>query len=185
MKSYAFALGTAVLLLGACQQNEQAFVDNLVRQALSNTGEAQEVSMTRQGDNGFSGTASARRPDGQMVRFNCTARRQGDTTQYLANCLQVVDQAMVDAMKAEIRRGLTSNGAEVLNVELTIRDQNRMSGFADVRGGGETIRAACEATREGPETASFRWQCRPPEDQAAAGRAAPAESEEAPVADGQ
>lgn len=185
MRSYAFALGTAVLLLGACRQNEQAFVDNLVRQALSNTGEAQDVSMTKQGDNGFTGTASARRPDGQVVRFNCTARRQGDTTQYLANCLQVVDQSMVDAMKAEIRRGLTGNGAEVLNVDLTIRDQNRMSGFADVRAGGETIRATCEATRERPDSAAFRWECRPPEGQAAAGeQGAPAEGGEVP-ADGQ
>ena len=183
MKGFVIALGAGALLAG-CGQNEQAFVDNLVRQAVSNTGEAQEVAMTKQADNSVSGTATARRADGQNVRFNCTARRQGETTQYLATCLQVVDQVMVETMKAEIRRGLTANGAEVLNVDLSIRDQNRMVGFADVRAGGETIRATCEATREGADSAAFRWQCRPPEGEAAAaGEPAPAVDTEAPAQD--
>jgi hypothetical protein len=187
MKSLSIILGAATLLLTGCGQSEQTFVDNLVRQAVSNTGEAQEVAMTKQADNSFSGTATVRRrPDGQTVRFNCTARRQGDTTQYLANCLQVVDQLMVDTMKAEIRRGLTANGVEVLNIDLTIRDQNRMTGFADVRAGGETIRTNCEATREAPDSAAFRWACNPSADGAAtAQQAAPAPAGVAPAEDGQ
>jgi hypothetical protein len=178
MKTLAIALGAATLLLAGCGQNEQAFVDNLVRQAVTNTGEAQEVAMTRQADNSFSGTATVRRrADGQTVRFNCTARRQGETTQYLANCLQAVDQLMVDTMKTEIRRGLTANGAEVLNIELSVQDQNRMAGFADVRAGGETIRARCEATRESADSPAFRWACNPPEE----GAAAPPAGEPAPA----
>ena len=171
MRAAILVLSLAGVALAGCRQNEQAFVDNLVREAVSNTGAPQEVSMTRQADNSFSGTASVRRTDGQTVRFNCTARRQGDTTRYEAVCLPVVDQAMVDAMKAEIRRGLTANGAEIVSLELSRQDENRMAGFVEVRDGNGTLRAPCEATREAPDSAAFRWQCRPPEGAAAAGEA--------------
>jgi hypothetical protein len=179
MKSHALLLAAAAVpALAACTQNEQAFVDNLVRQAVTNTGEAQQVAMTKQADNSFSGTVIVRRrADGQTVRFNCTARRQGDSTQYLANCLQNVDQLMVDTMKAEIRRGLTANGVEVVNVELAIQDQNRMTGHADVRAGGQEIRTNCVASRESADSPAFRWECNPPDQPATASAAEPAPGE--------
>lgn len=187
MKRFLFPLAAvAGLQLAGCGENEQAFVDNLVRQTISNQGTPQEVSMRSSGDHNFSGTASIRLRDGQTGRFNCTVARQGSTSRYEARCVPVVDQATVDAMKAEIRRGLSANGAEVVNVEMTLQDQNRMTGYADVRAGGEQVRATCEAHREGPDTTSFRWQCRPPEGQAASGeQAAPAEGGEAPTEGGQ
>ena len=180
MKPFTIPLaGAAGLLLAGCGQNEQAFVDNLVRDTISNQGSVQEVNMHSSGDHNFSGTAQIRLPSGQTARFNCTAARQGSSTRYESRCVPIVDQATVDAMKAEIRRGLTANGAEVVNVEMTLQGQDRMTGYADVRAGGESIRATCEATREGPDTANFRWQCRPPEGQA--GQGAPAEGTEAPA----
>jgi hypothetical protein len=178
MKAMTLLLAGAALVAG-CTQNEQAFVDNLVRETVSNSGQPQEVAMTKQGDNSFSGTATVRKPDGQTMRFNCTARREGDTTRYNARCLQAVDQAMLDSMENEVRQGLTSNGADVVSVELNRQDDNKMTGFAEIRDGGSTMRAPCEATRESANGAAFRWQCRPPEGQAAeAGEGTP---EDAPV----
>ncbi len=164
-------------LVAGCTQNEQAFVDNLVREAVSNNGQPQDVAMTKQGDNSFSGTATVRKPDGQTMRFNCTARREGDTSRYNARCLQIVDQGMLDSMENEIRQSLTRNGAQVVSVDLNRQDDNKMTGFVEVSDGGSTVRAACEATRENPDSAAFRWQCTPPEGQAAeAGEGTPAEA---------
>jgi hypothetical protein len=172
MKAILLFAGAA--LVAGCTQNEQAFVDNLVTQAVSNSGAAQDVRMTKQADNSFSGTAAARRPDGQVLHFNCTARRQGDTTQYEARCLQQVDQAMLDTMKNEIRQSLARNGVEVASVTLTRQDDNRMTGYVEIRSDGAMVRAPCEATRESPTGPAFAWRCTPPGGQAAeAGEGAP------------
>lgn len=180
MKAVVLLFAGAALVAG-CSQNEQAFVDNLVREAVSNNGQPQEVAMTKQADNSFSGTVTVRKPDGQTMRFNCTARREGDTTRYNARCLQSVDQAMLDSMENEIRTNLTGNGAQVVSVELNRQDDNKMTGFAELRDGSGTVRAPCEATRENGDSASFRWQCRPPEGQATSGEAGEATPADAPV----
>ena len=150
MKTLAISLGAATLLLAGCGQNEQAFVDNLVRQAVANTGEAQEVAMTRQGDHSFSGTANVRRrADGRTVRFNCTARRQGTSTSYEALCLQEIDQAALDELEANMRRSLESQRLTVSEIEFTRRDENHVTGFAQVSdpATGESARLVCSGAR--------------------------------------
>ena len=149
MKTFTISLGAATLLAG-CGQSEQAFVDNLVRQAVSNTGEAQEVAMTKQGDSGFSGTATVRRrADGQTVRFNCTARRQGNSTNYEALCLQQIDQAALDELEANMRRSLEAQRLTVSEIEFTRRDENNVTGFAQVSdpATGESARLVCNGAR--------------------------------------
>lgn len=150
MKTLSISLGAATLLLAGCGQSEQAFVDNLVRQAVSNTGEAQQVAMTKQGDSSFSGTATVRRrADGQSVRFNCTARRQGNTTNYEALCLQEIDQAALHELEANMRRSLEGQGVTVSQIEFTRQGENNVTGFAQVSDPttGETARLVCSGAR--------------------------------------
>jgi hypothetical protein len=149
MKAIVLPLAGIMLATG-CSQSEQAFVDNLVRQAVSNTGEAQQVAMTRQGDSSFSGTATVRRrADGQSIRFNCTARRQGNSTNYEALCLQEIDQQALDELEANMRRSLEAQRLTVSEIEFTRQDENNVTGFAQVSdpATGESARLVCTGAR--------------------------------------
>ncbi|HVQ06859.1 MAG TPA: hypothetical protein VMS43_00340 [Allosphingosinicella sp.] len=160
MKGFALLLGGTFLIAG-CGQAEGPFVSNLVREAVSPSGNVQQVEMTKQADNSYSGFATVRLPSGITARFNCTANRQGNTTRFEAQCRPVLDQAQVDMLEEELRRSFTSQGVTVLALELTRQDDNHVTGYADIReASGAEGRLPCTGTRN--PTSGFPVECRPP-----------------------
>lgn len=186
MKGFALLLGGTLLIAG-CGQAEGPFVTNLVRDTLASNGNVQQVEMTKQADNSYSGYANVRLASGATTRFNCTAHRQGNTNNYQARCRQSLDQALLDELKADLRRSFTSQGLTVLQVELNRQDEEHVTGYADVRdrSGGEA-RLPCSGTREA--NGRIPVECRAPATQTAQPPAEegaqPAEPEAAPAEEG-
>ena len=160
MKLCLISLG-AVALLAGCGGGDQAVVDNLVRQAVSNNGAPENIAMAPQDDGSFRGTAAARPPSGPALGFNCTAVRREGNPGFEARCVRAIDQSWIDAMESEIRQRLIASGTEVVAVELTRQSDDRMTGYAEQRVGGRTVRAPCEASRENSTSSAFTWECRP------------------------
>jgi hypothetical protein len=191
MKRFALLLGGTLLAAG-CNSGEGPFVNNLVREAVAPNGNVQQVEMTKQGDNSYSGFATVRVANGQLTRFICTASRQGSSSTYEARCLQVIDQAVIDELKQNIRRSFTSQGVTVLRLELTPQGEDRVTGYADVREpSGAEGRLPCAGARDA--NGRIPVECRPPATPIPAGQRAeppaqegaqPAEPEEAPADEG-
>jgi hypothetical protein len=186
MKGFALLLGGTLLIAG-CGQAEGPFVNKLVRDTLAPNGNVQQVEMTKQSDNSYSGFATVRLASGATTRFSCTAHRQGNSNNYEARCRQTLDQALLDELKGDLRRSFTSQGLTVLQLELTRQDEEHVTGYADVRdaNGGEA-RLPCSGTREA--TGRVPVQCRAPTTQTAQPPAEegpqPAAPEEAPADEG-
>jgi hypothetical protein len=185
MKGFALLLGGTLLIAG-CGQAEGPLVSNLVRDTLAPNGNVQQVEMTKQGDNNFSGFATVRMANGTTARFNCTATRRGNN--YTSQCRQALDQALIDELKASLRQSFTAQGLTVVQLELSRQDEDHVTGHVDLRAAdGSEARLPCSGTRE--PTGRVPVECRAPATQTAQPPAQegaqPAEPEEAPAEDAQ
>ncbi|MEA3011945.1 MAG: hypothetical protein QOD42_490 [Sphingomonadales bacterium] len=184
MKGFALLLG-GTLLIGGCGQAEGPLVKDLVRDTLAPNGNVQQVEMTKQGDNSFSGYGTVRLANGTTTRFNCTANRRGNS--YVAQCRQAIDQALIDELKASLRQSFTAQGLTVVQLELSRQDDDHVTGHVDVRAGdGSEARLPCSGTRE--PNGRVPVECRAPATQTAQPPAEqgaqPAEPEAAPAEEG-
>lgn len=184
MKGFALLLGGTLLIAG-CGEAEGPLVSNLVRDTLAPNGNVQQVEMTKQGDNNFSGYGNVRLANGATTRFNCTATRRGNT--YTAQCRQAIDQALLDELKTSLRQSFTGQGLTVVALELSRQDDDHVTGHVDLRGpDGSEARLPCAGTREA--NGRVPVECRAPAQAAQpapAEPAQPAEQEEAPAEDAQ
>lgn len=159
MKMTPFAL-TSLLVLGACSFGTDADrVEQSVAEQLADRGAVEEVSFTSTDDDNMTGFATIRTPTGQTQRMNCTARRTSGAN-FDWNCVQAIDEALLDEIKGLIRERLSREG-EVVQVELErADDDNNAAGYVVVRGpNGEEVRADCRAVRDRPGENLFSWRC--------------------------
>ena len=183
MRAFVISTGAAVLLAG-CGGGEQQQIENGIRARLSQAGTVTRLSMTKQADGTYAGMATVRTADGQMAQVNCTARREGSTAN--TSCAQVIDQALIEQVKGQIRQQFTARGLTVSELEMARQDDNTMAGHAVVRdASGNDQRVACTAPRD-PATNMFALRCEEaPGGSAAAaqpeGQEAPAPEEPAPA----
>jgi hypothetical protein len=178
MKALSISLGALCLLLTGCnRQSEEALIENTVSNTLSAQGNVQQVDLTKGADNNYSGTASIRTPDGQSVRFNCTARHNAAQEQFDIACGQVIDQVLLEQLKANMRRSLEQQSLTVADLQLSKQDEDHVTGFAQVSdpNSGESARLGCTGARQQGGRIMARCDVPGP---AAAG-APPAEGEQA------
>lgn len=174
MKGFVVSLSAALLIAGCSSANEEQAVENVVRLTLAPNGNVRQVDLTKQSDNNYSGFATVRKPNGQEVRMNCTARRAATPGNFDILCGQVLDQILIDEMKASLRQSLAAQGGIVLAIELSRRDDNHVTGHADIRdSSGAEGRLDCLADRQA--NGSFRAQCTTPASGAAPAPEAPAD----------
>ena len=150
MKKVAIPLGALCALLMGCNRESE---DEYIRRGVSNTleshGNVQQVAMTKGADNNYSGTATVRRADGRSIPYNCTANRNQAQQQFDIRCLQALDQALLDELETNMRRSLEAQRLTVGEIELTKRDDNNVTGFAQVSdpNTGESARLVCSGAR--------------------------------------
>jgi hypothetical protein len=193
MKAYAIPFGAALLLLAGCNRvSEEQAVENTVGASLASqgVGTVQQVDLTKGADNNYSGTATVRRPDGQTIRLNCTARHAATAGNFDIACGQVLDQVLIDEIKTSLRATLTGQGLTVSMIDISRQDDDHVTGAATVRdASGNEVRLACGGARQ--PSGRFNAQCAeaagaPPAPPPAEGGAAPAPAEEgaAPAEEG-
>lgn len=184
MKAVVISLGAVILLAGCGKGSDKQTAETMVRASLAAQGNVQQVDLSPQGNNNYAGTATIRRPDGQVVRLNCTAQRTGPDgdVNFHTNCGQVLDQTLIDEIKATLRRSIEATGATVVQLDMTRRDDNAATGSAQARNpDGQIVQLSCEAARQSDGT--FNSRCQP-----VSGTAEPAPGEgepEAPAEGGQ
>jgi hypothetical protein len=193
MKILAIPLGAALLLMAGCNRvSEEQAVENAVGATITSQGmgAVQQVDLTKQADNNYSGTATVRRTDGQTIRLNCTARHAATAGNFDIACGQVLDQVLIDEIKASLRTTLTGQGLTVTTIDLSRQDDDHVAGTATVRdASGNEIPLTCTGARQ--PSGRFNAQCdetagaRPAQPPAGGGAApAPAEEGAAPAEDG-
>jgi hypothetical protein len=183
MKILAISLGGACLLVAACNRESEAQrIQNAVGNTLAPNGNVQQVAMTRGADNNYSGTATVRRADGRSVPYTCTARQDASAGQWQILCLQAIDQALLDELEANMRRSLEGQRVTVGEIEFTRRDDNNVTGFAQVTDPttGETARLVCGGARP-PNGGRIEVACNVPGGPASAAGAAPQAGEGQPA----
>ncbi len=164
MKNLALSISAACLLLAACnREDEGQFIHNAVGNTLASNGNVQQVAMTRGADNNYSGTATVRRADGRSIPYNCTARRDAAARQWQIRCLQAIDQVLLDELETNMRRSLEGQQLTVGEIEFTRRDENNVTGFAQVSDPttGETARLVCGGARP-PNGGQIEVSCNVP-----------------------
>ena len=179
-------LAAAAALLAGCG-NEQKRVEDVVRNQLSSSGTVSQVSMTRQADGSYQGSAVVRTADGHDARLNCTMRPADGG--YRGTCGQVIDQQLIDATKAAIRQQYTAQGITVVELEMAQQDADHMAGHVLLRDRtGAEQRANCLAPRD-PTNGRFGLSCEgvgsPTPAAGQSEQAAPAEAGQPPAEDGQ
>jgi hypothetical protein len=188
MRAYVIPFGATALLLAGCTRiSEEQAVENTVGSTITNQGlgNVQQVDLTKQADNNYSGIATVRRPDGQTIRMNCTARRGSTAGTFDIACGQVIDQLLIDEMKASLRASLSGQGVTVTRIDLARQDDDHLTGTATVRDpAGNEIQLACTGARQ--PNRQFNAQCTQaegttPAPAPTAEDAAPAEEEAAPA----
>jgi hypothetical protein len=150
MKRSAIPLGVlCAILMGCNRESEDEFIRRGVDNTLQPHGNVQNVAMTKGADNNYIGTATVRRADGRSIPYECTANRNQAQAQWDINCLQSIDQVMLDQLKADMRRSLEGQRLTVAELELTRRDSNTVAGFAQVSDPetGESARLDCGGAR--------------------------------------
>lgn len=183
MRLAVIALSGMALLAGCSGDSDKQTAEAMIRASLGSQGTVQQIDLTKQADSSFTGTATVRRADGQVVRLNCTARRTGGdaNAQFVTNCGQVLDQALIDEIKTQLTRSIEGTGATVQQIDLTRRDENTATGSAQARNpDGQVVQMTCEAARQADGT--FNYRCQPVSGSAAS---APAPAGEDPAAGGE
>jgi len=167
MKIFIIPLALGLIASGCNISNEEDVLENSIRNNLSAQGNVQQVELSRQDENNLSGFAVVRDSSGVEGRYTCNAHRtEGSNFQW--RCNQQIDDQVVSRMENVIRQDL-SQQAEVVQLELSRQDDNRMSGYALLRApSGAEGRLNCTATRNAQNSLNFDWQCLPE------GQAAPA-----------
>ncbi len=156
MKILAVPLVLALAVSGCTIESDEDRMESEVRNTLSGQGNVTDVQLTREGDN-VTGFAELQHAQFGQVRLNCTGRVDG--SRFNVNCLPAVTDQVVQNIENNIRERLAQQ-AEVLEVDLTRRDDMNMAGFARLRGpGGEEVRTDCTATRDNPNSMNFNWRC--------------------------
>ena len=181
MKTLTISLGALCVLLAGCnRQSEESLLENTVSNTLAAQGNVQQVDLTKGADSNYSGTASIRTPDGQAVRFNCTARRNEAQQQFDIACGQVIDQTLLDQLQANMRRSLEQQSLTVSDIRLAKQDEDHVTGFAQVSdpNTGESARLVCSGARQ--TGGRIQARCDVPGGPAPAG-AAPATGEDPPA----
>ena len=161
MRRAIVLLAAAVGGLAACTfASEEDQLENSIRASLSNQSEVKQVEITRQDDDNFTGFALIRDRNGRDGRMACTARRT-EGSNFSWRCLPAIDESVVREMETNIRTELERQ-ANVLEVDLTRQDDNRMTGFARVQdAAGNEVRTNCTATRSAEGSSNFNWRCQP------------------------
>ena len=173
-----FVLGA---VLAGCEDPEQA-MENTVRATLADRGNVQEVDMTAGEDGNMTGHAVVSAASGQSTRYNCAANKVGNGGTYRINCVPAIDEAMLQAMEADIRRTYEQRGAQVIEVDMQKQDEDHMRGhMLGGDGSGAQARLICTAERNTANN-QFPWQCVPEGEASAGSGAAPAPA--APAAGG-
>ena len=166
------ALFVLALAAAGCQSPEEQMEDE-VRNLLSQRGNVQEADLAEGADGNMTGHATVAAANGQSSRYNCAATK-AEGTRYNINCVPAIDEPMLQAMEADIRRTYEQRGAQVLEVDMRKQDEDHMRGhMVGSDGSGAQARLTCTAERD-TATNQFPWQC-VPEGEASAG-AAPAQA---------
>jgi len=171
MRKVVLTAGLMLVLAGCQVQSEEDMIEGSIRNTLSNQGNIQEVEITKQDQDNFSGFAVVRDANGQNNRLNCNARRNAEKgSNFDWHCLPTIDEATLTNVENAIRRDLSQRG-NVTQVEMTRQDDSNMTGFAELQdSSGNQYRSSCTARRERETSANFDWRCGPAEP---AGAAAP------------
>jgi hypothetical protein len=171
MKAIVVALGLGLALAGCTIQSEEDQLEDSIRNNLSSQGNVLNVELTRSDENNMTGFVDIRENDGREGRLACTAQRtEGSHFQW--RCSPAITEQVVQELEGQIRTNLSQQG-QVMQVDLTRQDDNRMTGYSIVRNpAGNEVRMNCTATRDTANIGSFNWEC-VPGDQAQA--AAPAD----------
>jgi hypothetical protein len=166
MKAIVISLGLGLALAGCTIQSDEDRLEDSIRNNLSSQGNVLDVELTRTDENNMTGFADIRQNDGREGRLACTARRtEGRNFQW--RCSPAITEQVVQALEGEIRENLAQQ-AQVVQVDLTRQDDNRMTGQAILRNPmGNEMRLDCTATRNAANIGSFDWRC-DPNDQAQA-----------------
>jgi hypothetical protein len=174
MKAIWISTGVAALLLAGCNSgNEQQFVENGIRGQLSAQGNVTQISMTKQGDGNYTGTATVRTADGTEARVNCTANR--DNNGFVTACRQTIDEALLTQLENSLRQNFTTQGVTVVDLQLSRQDDDHVTGHANLRNeAGAETRYPCTGARAA--SGQIEVRCLPPE-----GAAAPAQGEPSPA----
>jgi len=163
MKAHMIALGAALFIGGCTMASEEDQLENSIRENLSSRGEVKQVELTKSDNDNMTGFAVVRTTAGVEGRMNCTARRtEAAGTNFSWRCVPAIDEAMLTQMEATIRQNL-SDQAEVLDVQMTRQDDDRMTGYAQLRdASGNEGRLTCTGARDSTEAGNFDWECVPP-----------------------
>jgi len=149
MKAFVVSLAAASLLTGCNRTSEEQAVESTVSNLLAQEGTVQQVDLTKGADNNYAGSATVRRADGVNVRLNCTVRRSATAGNFDILCGQVLDQALIDEIKSQLRNSLTAQNLTVSQMELSRQDEDHATGFAVVAdASGQTTRLTCAMTRQ-------------------------------------
>ena len=164
MKRLILSVGLVLAASGCQVPNEEDLIEGSISNTLANQGNIQEVEITRQDADNFSGFAVVRDARGLDNRLNCTARRKAEKgSNFDWRCLPTVDEATMTNVENAIRESL-SQQATVRQVDMSRQDDNNMTGFAVVQlADGSEVRSTCTARRENETSANFDWRCGPGE----------------------
>jgi hypothetical protein len=149
MKAMAISL-VALTALAACnRQSEEQVVENFTRATLASQGNVQQLDLTKGADNNYSGFATVSRAGGQIIRLNCTARRNQTQGEFDIRCGQVIDQVLLDELEGSMRHSLEQQGLTVAQIDLNRQDDDHVAGSAEVSdpNTGESARLACTGAR--------------------------------------
>jgi hypothetical protein len=160
MNKITVLLGCA-LAVAACG-NPQDQIENSIRNGLAAQGNVQEVELTRQDDDHLNGFATVSTANG-TTRLNCTAERQGTSTNFQWRCAPTIDDAMLRNLEGTIRESLSAQ-ASVDEVHMERQDADHATGYAILHdGAGNSIRTECSASRTPGGEGAIGWQCAPGE----------------------
>jgi len=164
MRKVVLSFGLLLATAGCQVQSEEDMIEGSIRNTLSSQGNIQEVEITKQGENNFSGFAVVRDARGQNNRLNCTASRNADkAANFDWRCLPTVDETTLTNVETAIRESL-SQQSNVRQVDMTRQDDSNMTGFAVLQlADGSQVRSTCTARRENETSANFDWRCGPGE----------------------
>jgi len=166
MKALTISLGCALLMLAGCASEEDQ-LENAIRENLASRGTVKQVELTKTDNDNMNGFAVVQTATGEG-RMNCSAQRTSGSN-FNWRCVPTIDEAMLTQMENTIRQSLAEQ-VTVLAVDMSRRDDDHMTGYAQVRDGdGDEGRVNCTATRETGGNGNFNWECAPP-------AAAPAEA---------
>jgi len=162
MRKVVLSFGLMLAVAGCQVQNEEDIIEGSIQNTLANQGNVQEVQITQRDENNFNGFAVVRDNTGHDNRLNCTARRTAEKqSNFDWRCLPTIDELALTNVETAIRQDL-SQRMNVVEVDMSRRDDSNMAGFVRVRdANGSEVRTDCSAVRENEMSQRFNWRCGP------------------------